>query len=90
MLFIKRTFIIPLIFITANVFGQQNLNFKISGLKDTTVFLARILGRNFIMLIPHILKMKQSFLIKKSLQEVFMQWSVQTLNTLNLLLQMKM
>ena len=44
MLFIKRTFIIPFIFITANVFGQQNLNFKISGLKDTTVFLARYFG----------------------------------------------
>ena len=44
MLFIKRTFIILFIFITANVFGQQNLNFKISGLKDTTVFLARYFG----------------------------------------------
>ena len=27
-----------------NLFGQQNLNFKISGLKDTTVFLARYFG----------------------------------------------
>ena len=44
MFIIKRTFIILFIFITANVFGQQNLNFKISGLKDTTVFLARYFG----------------------------------------------
>ena len=44
MLIIKRTFIILFIFATANIYGQQNLNFKISGLKDTTVFLARYFG----------------------------------------------
>ena len=40
----KRTLFILFIFFTANLFGQQNLNFKISGLKDTTVFLARYFG----------------------------------------------
>ena len=44
MLFMKKTLVILLIFFTCNVFGQQNLSFKINGLKDTTVFLARYFG----------------------------------------------
>ena len=40
----KKTLIILFIFLAPNLFGQQNLNFKISGLKDTTVFLARYFG----------------------------------------------
>ena len=40
----KKTLVILLIFFTCNVFGQQNLSFKINGLKDTTVFLARYFG----------------------------------------------
>ena len=66
MLIIKRTFVILFIFATANIFGQQNLKFKISGLKDTTVFLARYFGEKLYYADTAFSKMKQSYLIKKA------------------------
>ena len=42
--FMKKLLLINLLFSTMMSFGQQKLEFKIDGLQDTTVFLARYFG----------------------------------------------
>ena len=42
--FMKKLLLFNLLFSTLISFGQQKLEFKISGLQDTTVFLARYFG----------------------------------------------
>ena len=40
----KKISFLIFLFVTSSFIGQQNLNFKIEGLNDTTIFLARYFG----------------------------------------------
>ena len=40
----KKLLLLSILFLTVGASAQYNLKFKVNGLKDTTIFLARYLG----------------------------------------------